>query len=105
MDISARSVKAKNLRRAVGQAMQQLYLASRLHLMYTEEHENVRSAYDGLAQKLAEVFTVESHLKLTVEEGYIFANDIRLRVDTVGDKAYEWLVERFGESGISSVSL
>lgn len=105
MEISARSVKAKNLRRAVGQAMQQFYLASRLHLLYSEEHENVRSAYDGLATKLAEVFTVESALKLTVEEGYIFANDIRLRVDTVGDKAYEWMVERFADSGISAIMI
>lgn len=103
MDISARSVKAKNLRRAVGQAMQQLYLASRLHLMYTEEHENVRQAYDALAQKLAEVFTVESTLRITVEEGYIFANDIRLRIDTVGDKAYEWVVERYAETGVASI--
>lgn len=103
MEISARSVKAKNLRRAVGQALQQLYLASRLHLMYSEEHENVRAAYDGLAQKLAEMFIVESSLKLTVEDGYLFANEIRLRVDTVGDKAYEWVVERFAESGIASI--
>ncbi len=103
MEISARSVKAKNLRRAVGQAIQQLYLASRLHLLYSEEHENVRAAYDGLAQKLAEVFLVESALRLTVEEGYIFANDIRLRIDTVGEKAYEWIVSRFAESGVSSL--
>lgn len=105
MEISARSVKAKNLRRGVGQALQQLYLASRLHLMYSDEHENVRAAYDGLAAKLAEVFTVESLLRITVEEGYIFANEIRLRLDTVGDKAYEWLIERFAESGTSSITI
>lgn len=105
MDISARSVKARNLRRTVGQAVQQLYLASRLHLLYSEDHENVRAAYDGLAQRLAEVFTVETGLRLTVEEGYLFANDLRIRVDSVGEKAYEWIVARFAESGIAAIKL
>lgn len=104
-EVSPRSVKAKNLRRLAGQVLQQLHLTSRLHQMYSGEHENVRQAYDALAAKLAEVFSFEDGLRLSVEEGYIFANEIRLRADRAAAEAYDWVLGRFLDSGIASVAI
>jgi HD-GYP domain-containing protein (c-di-GMP phosphodiesterase class II) len=104
-EISARSVKAKNLRRVAGQILLQLHLASRLHQLYSGEHDNVRQAYDLLAGKLAELFSFEDAFRLTVEDGYLFANDIRLRVERNAAEAYDWLLERFADSGIAAVTV
>jgi HD-GYP domain-containing protein (c-di-GMP phosphodiesterase class II) len=104
-EISARSVKAKNLRRASGQILQQLFLASRLHQLYSGEHENVRQAYDSLAARLSELFSFEEKFLLTVDDGYLFANDIRLRVERNAAEAYDWFLERLADSGIASIAI
>jgi HD-GYP domain-containing protein (c-di-GMP phosphodiesterase class II) len=103
MEVSARSVRAKNLRRVAGQILSQMYLASRLHQMFSDAHENVRQAYDLLSSKLDELFSFEERFRLTVEDGYLFANDIRLRVERTAAEAYDWHLSRMADSGIASV--
>src|SRR3954467_5880018 len=103
MEVSARSVRAKNLRRVAGQILAQCYLASRLHQMFSDNHENVRQAYDMLASKLSELFSFEERFRLTVEDGYLFVNDIRLRVERSAAEAYDWFLNRMADSGIAAV--
>jgi hypothetical protein len=103
-EISARSVRAKNVRRLAGQIVAQLYLTTRLMQLYEGEHENVRAALESLLAKLGEFFASESAVRLSVDGGYLFANDVRLRVDRAAAEAFDWLLDRFAESGVSSVA-
>src|SRR5204862_4761558 len=66
--------------------------------------ENVRLAYEGLEKRLEDFFAHEERLRLHLEDGYLFANGVRLRAERHAQDALYWVIERFAESGVASLS-
>jgi HD-GYP domain-containing protein (c-di-GMP phosphodiesterase class II) len=103
-EISAKSLRAKAVRFAAGQVLTQLLLASKVEQLYGADNENVRKAYEGLAAKIGEFFSTEERFELRLDDGYLFANEVRLRVERATVEAHRWFVERLVDSGIATVS-
>lgn len=104
-EVSAKSVRAKNVRRVASQLLAQLHLAAKVQQLYSGENDNVRKAFDALQARLEELLSFEPRLALHVEDGYLFANDVRLRVEAQAAQAHYWCLERFVESGIGALTI
>ncbi|MFC1707734.1 HD-GYP domain-containing protein [Planctomycetota bacterium] len=104
MDVASRSVRARKVRESGGGVVQQLYFVSKLFGLYEIEHANTLNAFELLQGRFNEFFDASPNLVLTLSRGYIFVNDIRIRLDKAQKTAVDWFVERLFESGIKSVT-
>jgi HD-GYP domain-containing protein (c-di-GMP phosphodiesterase class II) len=104
-EISSRSVRAKNVRQAASQILAHVFLGAKVQQLYAGENENVRRAFEALQQKLQDFFSFEREFRLHLEEGYLFVNEIRLRVERATSEAHYWFLERFAASGLQSLTL
>jgi len=103
--IGSRGVRAKNIRRVAGQALAQLQSAAKVHQLYGAENDNVRRAYDGLHARIEEILSFEERLRLHLEDGFLFANEVRLKGERGGLDAVRWLLERFADAGLASLTV
>jgi HD-GYP domain-containing protein (c-di-GMP phosphodiesterase class II) len=102
-EISAKSVRAKNIRSAAAQILSHVLLCSKVQQLYGGDNDNVRNAYETLLHKLEEFFKFERAFRLHLEEGYLFVNEVRCRVERATAEAHYWFLERFAESGLSAI--
>jgi HD-GYP domain-containing protein (c-di-GMP phosphodiesterase class II) len=103
LDLTGRGARAKALRRLASQVLAQLHLACKVQQLYGADNDNVRSAQDALYERLQDAFGVDDNLRLHVEDGYLFANEVRLRVDRAAQEAHFWTLDRFADSGVASI--
>jgi HD-GYP domain-containing protein (c-di-GMP phosphodiesterase class II) len=104
-EISARSVRAKNVRAGASQVLSQVLLCNKMAGLYAGDNENVRRSYETLAQKLDDFFKFEPTFRLHLEEGYLFVNEVRCRVERASAEAHYWFLERYSDSGIATITI
>jgi len=104
-EISAKSLRARQVRQLAGQILAQIFLASKVQQLYAPDNENVRRSFETIAQKLDEFFESERTFRVHLEEGYLFVNEIRLRLERATSDAHYWFLERFATSGLASITI